>query len=83
MVAGANAALTAENPGLDAVLIGLGWDVIASRGPQAELVPLAIMCGDDGRALSNDHLVFFNQIDSHDGAVAFSPRPTTRRSTST
>lgn len=72
LIAGANAALTAENPGLDAVLIGFGWDVIASRGPQSEPVPLAIMCGEDGKALSDDHLVFFNQVESQDGAVTFS-----------
>jgi tellurium resistance protein TerD len=33
MVAGANAALTAENPHLTNVLVGLGWSVIPSRGP--------------------------------------------------
>lgn len=71
LIAGANAALTAENPGLAELLIGFGWDVIPSRGPQTELVALAIMCGDDGRAVSSDHLVFFNQIVSQDGSVAF------------
>jgi tellurium resistance protein TerD len=71
MVAGSNAALTAENPGLDTVLLGIGWDTVPSRGPQAELVPMVIMCGQDGRALSDDHLVFFNQIASPEGSVAF------------
>lgn len=71
LVAGANAALTAENPGLEHLMVGFGWDVIASRGPQSELVPLAIMCGDDGTAISDDHLVFFNQIQTQDGSVTF------------
>jgi tellurium resistance protein TerD len=71
MVAGSNAALTAENPGLDTVLLGIGWDTVPSRGPQSELVPMVIMCGLDGRALSDDHLVFFNQIASPEGSVAF------------
>jgi tellurium resistance protein TerD len=71
LVAGANAALTAENPGLSKILIGLGWQSIPSRGPQSELVPLAIMCDAGGRAISNDHLVFFNQIASPEGSVAF------------
>ena len=33
LVAGANAALTAENPGLTRILVGLGWQVsrIASQ----------------------------------------------------
>jgi tellurium resistance protein TerD len=71
LIPGANAALTAENPGLDEVLVGFGWEVIPSRGPQAELVPLAIMSDRDDRALSNDHLVFFNQLESADGSVSF------------
>ncbi|RFA23563.1 TerD family protein [Subtercola boreus] len=71
LISGANAALTAENPGLEDVLVGFGWEVIPSRGPQAELVPLAIMCGADDHALSNDHLVFFNQLESQDGSVVF------------
>ncbi|MBO1268288.1 TerD family protein [Arthrobacter cavernae] len=71
MVAGSNAALTAENPGLSKVLLGLGWDVVPSHGPQSELVPMAIMCGQDGRALSEEHLVFFNQISSPEGSLEF------------
>lgn len=71
LVPGANAAITAENPGIDELLFGFGWDVVPSRGPQAELVPLAIVCGHDGRALSSDHLVFFNQLMSADGSVTF------------
>lgn len=71
MVAGANASLTAENPGLSDVVVALSWQQVASRGPQAELVPLAVLCGDNGKALSGEHLVFFNQLVSDDGSVAF------------
>jgi len=71
MIPGANAALTAENPGLSQLLVGFGWETIPSHGPQAELVPMAIMCDAEGRSLSNDHLVFFNQIVSQDGSVSF------------
>ena len=71
MIPGANAALTSENPGLTELMIGFGWEIIPSRGPQAELVPLTIMCDAQGKSLSNDHLVFFNQIVSQDGSVAY------------
>ncbi|PPB48054.1 chemical-damaging agent resistance protein C [Arthrobacter pityocampae] len=71
MVPGSNAALTAENPHLTRVLVGLGWGMTPSRGPQAEPVPLAIMCGKDGRALSDEHLVFFNQISTSAGGLEF------------
>lgn len=71
MIAGANAALTAENPSLTSVVVGMGWDVIPSNGPQAELVPFAVMCDSSGRAISDGHLVFFNQIESADSSVTF------------
>ncbi|MDJ0312125.1 TerD family protein [Arthrobacter sp. H35-D1] len=71
LVAGANAALTAENPGLDNVVVGMGWDAIPSHGPQAELVPFVVMCDGDDKAVSNDHLVFFNQLVSADSSVTF------------
>jgi tellurium resistance protein TerD len=32
---------------------------------------MVIMCGPDGRAVSDEHLVFFNQIASPEGSVAF------------
>lgn len=71
LIAGANAALTMENPGLDHVVVGLGWDAVPSHGPSAELVPFAVMCDSGGQALSNDHLVFFNQLVSADSSVTF------------
>lgn len=71
MIPGSNAALTAENPELHKVLVGFGWSITPSRGPQSELVPMAILCGHDGRALSDEHLVFFNQLSSPEGGVEF------------
>lgn len=71
LVPGANAALTAENPGLDHVVVGMGWDAIPSNGPQAELVPFALMCDASGEAVSNEHLVFFNQLVSADAVMTF------------
>ncbi|MFC8303522.1 TerD family protein [Specibacter sp. NPDC057265] len=71
LVAGANAALTAENPGLDHVVVGMAWDTIPARGPQTELVPFAVMCDSSGQAASNEHLVFFNQLVSVDSSVTF------------
>lgn len=71
MIPGSNASLTAENPGLRKVLVGFGWTVTPSRGAQSEMVPMAIMCGRDGRALSDEHLVFFNQLSSPDAGMEF------------
>lgn len=71
MVAGSNAPLTAENPGLAGVMVAMGWQTVPSNGPQSELTSLAIVCGEDGRALSPEHLVFFNQLTTAGGGVRF------------
>ncbi|GAB4098415.1 TerD family protein [Sinomonas halotolerans] len=75
MVAGSNAPLTAENPGLGGVLVGMGWQTVPSNGPQSEITSMAIVCGADGRALTPEHLVFFNQLTTAGGSVAFAESP--------
>ncbi|ROS62609.1 tellurium resistance protein TerD [Frigoribacterium sp. PhB160] len=75
MVPGGNAALTAENPDVHELLVGFSWQSTPSRGPQPELVPLAILCGADDTARTGDDVVFFNQIESADGSVAFDEQP--------
>ncbi|MEH3054792.1 MAG: TerD family protein [Patulibacter minatonensis] len=52
-------------------MIGFGWRLIESNGPQTELVPAAIICGEDGRAVSDEHFVFFNQLVSPEGDVTY------------
>jgi tellurium resistance protein TerD len=49
----------------------MGWQTVPSNGPQSELTSLAIICGEDGRALSPEHLVFFNQLTTAGGGVRF------------
>ncbi|GAB3272082.1 calcium homeostasis/redox stress adaptation protein [Sinomonas notoginsengisoli] len=71
MVAGSNAPLTAENPGLGGVMVAMGWQMVPSNGPQSELTSMAILCGENGQALSPEHLVFFNQLTTAGGGVRF------------
>lgn len=71
MKAGSNVMLTKENPDLTTAVIGFGWDVITPNGPAPEIVPSAIICGEDGTALKPDSFVFFNQTLSDDGHVEF------------
>lgn len=68
---GANASLSELIPLLGTVVVGFGWRVIESRGPAVDLVPSAIVCGEDGRALSDEHLVFFNQLAAPEGSVTY------------
>lgn len=70
---GGTVALTAGDPALAGVMVGLGWTVEPGIGPLAEPVALAIVCGDDGRALTPEHLVFFNQLTTASPGIAYSP----------
>lgn len=56
---------------LGTVVVGFGWRVIAGKGPATELVPSAVVCNAEGVALSDEHLVFFNQLATPDGTVRY------------
>jgi tellurium resistance protein TerD len=66
---GANVALTREIPSLTGVVLGLDYDVGAERVIADNTVVATILCGGDGRALSDAHFVFFNQLSSPDMSV--------------
>lgn len=72
---GANASLREILPVGSKAVVGFGWRLIESNGPVTELVPSAIVCGEDGRALSDEHFVFFNQLASPDGEVHYVEGP--------
>jgi tellurium resistance protein TerD len=69
---GGNVSLTKQAPGLTAVVVGLGWDARTTDGAAFDLDASAIVCNADGRALSDQHFVFFNNLASPDGAVQHS-----------
>jgi tellurium resistance protein TerD len=71
LIRGANASLSELVPILGTVVVGFGWRIVTANGPQTELVPSAIVCGADGQALSDEHMVFFNQLATPDGAVEY------------
>jgi tellurium resistance protein TerD len=70
MKRGANVSLTREVPGLATAIIGTAWDAGAETVLADNLVFAAILCGADGRVLSDEHVVFFNQLSSPDESVA-------------
>jgi len=69
LVRGSNASLSELLPILGTVVVGFGWKVIEGKGPVTELVPSAVICNAEGMALSDEHLVFFNQLATPDGSV--------------
>jgi tellurium resistance protein TerD len=66
---GGNVSLTKAAPGLTAVTVGLGWDVRTTDGKDFDLDASAIACGSDGRVVSDQHFVFFNNLTSPDGSI--------------
>ncbi|MET9323874.1 TerD family protein [Streptomyces sp. NPDC003038] len=66
---GGNVSLSKEAPGLTAVLVGLGWDVRTTTGVDYDLDASAILVGDSGKAASDQHFVFYNNLKSPDGSV--------------
>ncbi|GAA2295396.1 TerD family protein [Streptomyces kunmingensis] len=66
---GGNVSLSKQAPGLTAVLVGLGWDVRTTTGADYDLDASALLCGADGRVLSDRDFVFYNNLTSADGSV--------------
>ena len=66
---GGNISLTKEAPGLSAVVVGLGWDARTTDGQAFDLDSSAIACNAGGTVFSPQHFVFFNNLQSPEGAI--------------
>jgi tellurium resistance protein TerD len=66
---GGNVSLTKQAPGMTAVDIGLGWDARTTTGSDFDLDASAILIGSNGKVLSDNHFVFFNNLTSPDKTV--------------
>ncbi|MEU3561003.1 TerD family protein [Kitasatospora sp. NPDC006786] len=62
---GGNVSLGKRAPGLGVVRVGLGW----TAGAGYDLDASALLCGADGKVASDQHFVFFNNLQSPDGSV--------------
>lgn len=66
---GGNVSLSKEAPGLDRIMVGLGWDVRATDGQDFDLDASAFLCKTDGKVRSDADFVFYNNKNAADGAV--------------
>ncbi|MCW2873372.1 TerD family protein [Actinacidiphila oryziradicis] len=66
---GGNVSLTKEAPNLTAVIVGLGWDARTTTGSDFDLDASALLTNTEGKVLSDQHFVFFNNLKSPDGSV--------------
>ncbi|GAA1901821.1 calcium homeostasis/redox stress adaptation protein [Streptomyces sodiiphilus] len=66
---GGNVSLTKEAPNLTAVTVGLGWQARTTTGADFDLDASALLTNAQGKVLSDQHFVFFNNLKSPDGSV--------------
>ncbi|EGF93711.1 tellurium resistance protein terD [Asticcacaulis biprosthecium C19] len=57
---GGNVSLSKEDPALDEVIIGLGWDTRATDGTDFDLDASAFLLKTDGKVRSDGDFVFYN-----------------------
>ena len=67
---GQKVSLTKENPGLNNVLVGIGWDVNRfDTGGDFDLDSAAFMLTDTGRVSNQDDFIFFGNLSHPSGSV--------------
>jgi tellurium resistance protein TerD len=66
---GTNVELTREVPGLTRLVVGVQWDAGAETVLADNLVMATLLCDARGRAPSEQHFVFFNQLASPELSV--------------
>jgi tellurium resistance protein TerD len=66
---GGNVNLSKEAPGLNKILVGLGWDARATDGAAFDLDASAFLVKMDGKVRSDADFIFYNQPKSACGSV--------------
>src|ERR1700759_3780421 len=66
---GGHVSLPKSAPNLPAIAVGLGWDARSTTGADFDLDASALLTGSNGKVLSDEHFVFFNNLKSPDGSV--------------
>jgi tellurium resistance protein TerD len=66
---GGNVSLSKEAPGLDRIMVGLGWDVRATDGQDFDLDASAFVCNADSKVRSDMDFCFYNNKSVAGGGV--------------
>lgn len=66
---GQNVSLSKTDPQLKKVLIGLGWEARATDGADFDLDASVFMTGENGKVVSDNHFIFYNNLRSPCGSV--------------
>lgn len=66
---GGNVSLTKAEPGLEKIIVGLGWNARATTGEAFDLDASIFLLGESGKVRSDSDFIFFNNKKSADGSV--------------
>ena len=61
--------LVKEKPGINNILAGLGWDSSTINGYPVDCDVSVFLLGANGKLVSDEYFVFYNNLSSPDGAV--------------
>lgn len=59
---GGNVSLSKEDPGLETISIGLGWDTRSTDGQDFDLDASCFMLGASGKVRSDKDFIFYNNL---------------------
>jgi tellurium resistance protein TerD len=66
---GGNVSLSKEAPGLESILVGLGWDARVTDGSAFDLDASVFMVKEDGKVRGSGDFIFYGNLKSGDGSV--------------
>jgi tellurium resistance protein TerD len=66
---GQNVSLNQEAPGMNMIHTGLGWDTQSFSGNDFDLDVMIFLTDGNGKVVTDEHFVYFNNLKSPDGAV--------------
>lgn len=66
---GANLSLSKAEPGLEKIIVGLGWDARSTRGQAFDLDASVFMLTTSGQVRSDLDFIFYNNLKAKDGSV--------------
>jgi tellurium resistance protein TerD len=66
---GGNVSLTKAEPGLEKIIVGLGWNARATTGDGFDLDASIFLLNESGKVRSDSDFIFFNNKKSVDGSV--------------
>jgi len=66
---GGNVSLSKEAPGLNNIIVGLGWDPRVTDGTEFDLDASVFICGENGKVRADADFIFYNNTKSADGSI--------------